>query len=407
MSSAIDLSAVDVRAAKRPEHGGSLSVAGLFAGIGGIELGLQRAGHHAVQMCEIEEGARAVLKKRFGLSIEPDVTQLTQLDDIDLVSAGFPCQDLSQAGGKRGIRGRQSGLVDHLFRLIRGAARRGAAPPWVLIENVSYMLRLDGGKAMAYLTSELASLGYAWAYRVVDVRGFGVPQRRQRVVLLAALNDDPRPVLFADSVPGPVQLDEVGPVDPTKAYGFYWTEGRRGLGWAEEAVPTIKGGSRLGIPSPPAVWMPADDFVGTPSIEDAERLQGFDVGWTEPALDVYGSRHGRRWTLVGNAVCVPMAEWVGKRLVTPGIFDQTASSPRRKGGWPSAAWGHGDESFEVAIGMRPLVTDHIPLSEYLNQPLKPLSARATAGFLSRARSNALRFSDGFLESLDRHLASAN
>ena len=232
------------------------------------------------------------------MRVDRDVTTLRTLNDVDLVAAGFPCQDLSQAGGKRGIAGAQSGLVKHLFRLLRASARRGNAPRWVLIENVSYMLSLDRGRAMAQLTEALEELGYFWAYRVVDVRGLGLPQRRQRVVLLASLRDDPRDILFADEAEGPEELDVIGPVAEEKVYGFYWTEGRRGLGWAEEAVPTIKGGSRLGIPSPPAVWVPRNDFVGTPTLEDAERLQGFAAGWTEPANELGGRAEGRRWTLV-------------------------------------------------------------------------------------------------------------
>jgi DNA (cytosine-5)-methyltransferase 1 len=390
---------------RRPQTG--FAVAGLFAGIGGIEIGLEKAGHHAVQLCEIDDCARAVLERRFDVPIAKDVTKLRRLEGVDLVSAGFPCQDLSQAGGKRGIRGRQSSLVQHLFRLVRTAVDEGVPPRWVLIENVSYMLRLDRGKAMTYLTSKLVSLGYTWAYRVVDARGLGMPQRRQRVLLLAALDDDPRAVLFADAVPDPESIDEIGPVNPAKAYGFYWTEGRRGLGWAEEAVPTIKGGSRLGIPSPPAVWIPAKDFVGTPTIEDAERLQGFEPRWTEAAVDVQGARAGRRWTLVGNAVCVPMAEWLGNRLADPGTFDERLQVPKARRPWPIAAWGSKSDCFEVDVGMRPQTTNHVPLSGYLLDQLKPLSPKATRGFLSRARSHGLRFSDGFLASLDRHLASAN
>jgi DNA (cytosine-5)-methyltransferase 1 len=87
------------------------------------------------------------------------------------------------AGGKVGIRGDRSSLVGHVFRLL--AERTRTRPRWVLIENVAYMLRLDQGRAMRLITSELERLGYRWAYRVIEPRGFGVPQRRNRVLLLA------------------------------------------------------------------------------------------------------------------------------------------------------------------------------------------------------------------------------
>jgi DNA (cytosine-5)-methyltransferase 1 len=74
-------------------------------------------------------------------------------------------------------------------------------------------------------------------------------------------------------------------------------------------VPTLKGGSGLGIPSPPAIWMPDGHFV-LPDIRDAERLQGFPAGWTEAALTGH-SKEGARWKLVGNAVSVPVSRWLG------------------------------------------------------------------------------------------------
>ena len=129
---------------------------------------------------------------------------------------------------------------EHVFRLLDGAA---SSPTWLLLENVSFMLQLDRGEAMSWLTSALDVRGYTWAYRVVDTRAFGLPQRRQRVLLLASQSRDPRPVLL-----GP-DHGEVEITDRTGlACGFYWTEGIRGLGWAVDAVPTLKGGSTIGIP---------------------------------------------------------------------------------------------------------------------------------------------------------------
>src|SRR5262249_38079362 len=146
--------------------GSGLTVAGLFAGVGGIEQGMHDAGHASVLLCEIEPGARRVLKQRFpGVPLYEDVRDLKALPSIDLLAAGFPCQDLSQAGQTAGIRGKHSGLVEHVFRLL--GSRKGG-PRWLLIENVSFMLQLDRGKAMRYLVDELEERGFAWAYRVVD-----------------------------------------------------------------------------------------------------------------------------------------------------------------------------------------------------------------------------------------------
>jgi hypothetical protein len=83
-----------------------LKAVGLFAGIGGLELGLTKAGHEIVFLCEIDPAARAVLKKRFdGIEIKEDIRLIPKLPrETDLVVAGFPCQDLSQVGQTHGMR---------------------------------------------------------------------------------------------------------------------------------------------------------------------------------------------------------------------------------------------------------------------------------------------------------------
>ena len=89
-------------------------------------------------------------------------------------------------------------------------------------------------------------------------------------------------------------------------------------GWAQDAVPTLKGGSTIGIPSPPAVWHrlgEAGRRIVTPNITEAERLQGFDA--MDSASGVGLQSQGNAWKLVGNAVTVGVAEWVGSRLRSP------------------------------------------------------------------------------------------
>ncbi|HVV77127.1 MAG TPA: DNA (cytosine-5-)-methyltransferase [Mycobacteriales bacterium] len=374
----------------------ALQVAGLFAGIGGIERGLGRAGHHAELLCEIDPGAQAVLRARFPeVPVVSDITRLRSLPAVDLVAAGFPCQDLSQAGLTAGIDGDRSGLVDHVFRLIDIAR----PPSWLMLENVPFMLQLHGGRAMRHLTDRLEQLGYRWAYRVVDARAFGRPQRRLRVILLASRTEDPRPVLFGQDAGEP----ETG--DPyQRACGFYWTEGVRGLGWAVDATPTLKGGSTIGIASPPGVWFPTSGDIVTPSIRDAERLQGFPANWTRPALDVPKVRPGHRWKLVGNAVSVPVAGWVGRRLLTSEHY-VTSDAERDldlQRGWPTAAWGESGIHREVRISTWPERRRYLHLADFLREP-QPLSLRAAAGFLRRARTGKLRFVEGFLDDVHEHI----
>jgi DNA (cytosine-5)-methyltransferase 1 len=368
---------------------------GLFAGIGGIELGLSKVGFQTELICEIDPGASEVLKHRFGMAVQPDIRMLRAFPKVDLIAAGFPCQDLSQAGRTAGIVGKQSRLIGEVFKRLRS---RTNGPRWLLLENVPFMLQLQRGRAMRYLVDELESLGFAWAYRVVDARAFGVPQRRKRVLLLASRVDDPRIPLFGQDA-GERTVSFSG----SELCGFYWTEGSRGLGWAVDGIPTLKGGSAIGIPSPPAIWDPLDGSITTPDIADAERLQGFAGGWTEPAATVPGVRRTHRWKLVGNAVSVPVARWIGEQLLAPASDAPRGTVLPRGVGWPRAAWGYKGRVYAVDVSTFPVRKRTIGLREFLRFPRTPLSHRAVSGFLRRADVSCLKFEKAFIDDIRRHV----
>lgn len=372
-----------------------MKFASIFSGIGGFELALGEAGHEPTVLCEIDPAAQAVLRHRFpGIDIAPDVTQLARLPDgTDLVTAGFPCQDLSSSGPKAGIGGSRSGLIGDVFRLIEASR-----PQWVLIENVHFMLHLAKGTGIARIVEELETLGYAWAYRVLDSQGFGLPQRRRRVFILASLDEDPRDVLLADH-------GTFEPAAPSinRPVGFYWTEGTYATGLAADAVPPLKGGSTIGIPSPPAIMLP-EGFVGTPHIEDAEALQGFPRGWTSAAA--VAARASYRWKLIGNAVPVNVVRWIGDQMKGPRTYDAGADVRIEKGStWPDAAWGKGGKRYRSQASHYPSNVKQASLAQLLAHDLRPLSVRASRGFLSRARKGNLRFPEGFLESVEQHAAN--
>jgi len=347
------------------------SSASLFAGIGGFDLGFAKTGIEPVMLCERWEPAATVLRARFpGIPLHDDIRVLTHLPRCEIVTAGFPCTDLSQAGRMAGIDGPQSGLVRDVLRLIGNTS---SLPEWLVVENVRNMLVLDRGRAMDVLVGGLEALRWRWAYRVVDARAFSLPQRRQRVILVASPVHDPREVLFADEVgePGASWYRD-------DAHGFYWTEGRLGLGWVQDAIPTLKGGSTIGIPSPPAIWLPREELgkrIVLPDIEDGEALQGFPRGWTD---EVEGSkRAGLRWKLVGNAVPIPVAEWVGNRLMTPAEPVGTVQGPLGSR-WPVAAFGDRHGRWTVALSTWPVCATYQHLWDVLDhERITTLSVRAT------------------------------
>lgn len=396
MSSVLEPAKRTKRPGLRESRRRSLKVVGLFAGIGGIELGLSRSGHSALSLCEIDEPAQAVLRARFpGLAVVPNVEDYEELPaGTELVTAGFPCQDLSQAGRAIGLNdgASRSGLVGEVVRLLLSHD-----VPWVLLENVPFMLHLARGKSLEVLLETLEELDYKWAYRVVNSQAFGVPQRRERVYLLASRTEDPRDVLLVDDVREPAPLVWTDDL----ACGFYWTEGSGGLGWAVDAIPTLKNGSTIGIPSPPAILLPSGEIV-KPGIRDAERMQGFAADWTKPAEEVI--RPSLRWKLVGNAVTVDVAEWIGRRLAEPGEYHGLLDEPLRPGRpWPRSAYNVGEGRFYADVSPWPVHRRGPHLHEFLLPGEQtPLSYRAISGFLSRYESSKLRKPPRFLNALRAH-----
>lgn len=323
---------------------------------------------------------------------------MESLPECEILTAGFPCQDLSQAGTLAGINGTKSGLVEHVFRLLDRSDR---FPDWVLFENVPFMLNLRGGAAIAWLIGQIEARGMRWAYRVVDSRAFGLAQRRRRLYVLASRSRDPRQALLADSVdPRVIQFDGTQPC------GFYWTEGNTGLGWAVDAVPPLKGSSGVGIVSPPGIWLPGTSKFVTPTINATEQLQGFPIDWTLPAEQTTRGER-QRWKLVGNAVSTPVAAWLARSMLTPSAATISSGLRVSNGSrWPIAAWGELGKRYAVDVSEWPLAANCMGLSAAIANRSVPLSSRAATGFYTRLIKSSLRVPHAFKRDLDRYVAKS-
>ncbi|WP_175478532.1 DNA cytosine methyltransferase [Bauldia litoralis] len=374
------------------KEGSQLRICSLFSGIGGFEVGLRKVGFEVASFCENDAAAQAVLEDRFvDASIFKDVAKMNVLPNCDVVTAGWPCQDLSQAGKVAGMKGSQSNIISHLFRLLDSTRTK---PKYLILENVAFALHLRGGEAIKDVTVELSKRGYYWAYRVLDSREFGLPQRRRRIFIVASRVDDAMSVIFdGDSQP----LIEEFP----SFFGFYWTEGNRGIGWTVEAVPPLKGGSGFSIPSPPAVWDQRNATFFIPGIRDAEKLQGFSLDWTK-AAEGFGGERGR-WRLVGNAVSPPVARWIGKRLKQDHrkVLLDGEKALKPAGGRHNMASGGPKKvpEYWLTAVEGPKKPRRSNISNFYFRDKKALSLRAASGFTNRLINSSLRWDPEFMKDL--------
>ena len=283
-----------------------------FAGIGGFDIAFERHGFETAYLCEINQFCNEVLTSHWpNVPRATDICKVAANDvpDAEVWCGGFPCQDLSVARGaatRLGLGGSRSGLFFQYADLIEIKS-----PEVVIIENVEGLFNSNGGRDFGVILQRMTSMGYAVAWRLLNSRYFGVPQSRPRVYLCCwkASPQKALRVMFDQSGAHKTEnerkdfLTEAGAADefpkvPKVAYCLAATSGRHtGTDWSRTYVVCADGVRRL-----------------TP--KEYERLQGFPDYWTLPPR--YTSEGEEtdtlRYTAVGNAVSVPVVEWIAQRV---------------------------------------------------------------------------------------------
>lgn len=154
----------------------------LFAGIGGIRLGFEKAGCKCVYSSEIDKHACLMYKKNFGDNPFCDITKLDpkKLPDFDILCAGFPCQAFSICGKQKGFYDKTRGTL--FFDICRILEEK--KPKAFMLENVFNLEKHDKGNTLSVMLDSLHSLGYSVYYKVLNARNFGVPQNRERIIIV-------------------------------------------------------------------------------------------------------------------------------------------------------------------------------------------------------------------------------
>lgn len=289
-----------------------MQVASFFAGVGGFDLGLERAGMKVVFQCEVDKHAQRILKRHWPkVPIHEDICTLdsSNVPPADLWCAGWPCQDLSNANPDRaGLAGERSGLFHNFLELVSSAR-----PRWLLMENVPGLLSANDGTALEAVADGLEAHGYLGGWFSCDIKDAGLPHHRDRVFIVASYKSDSAYQFFADggklswdfaergkgrpharsAVPG--GADGESPLVVQRRGGFGYTA-------AKSICPTIRaqGGRHQGGHSDRPILC-------------GEKL---DMGRVRDADGLPRRLDGRRGRLIGNAVSPLVVEWIGRRILT-------------------------------------------------------------------------------------------
>ena len=393
-----------------------MGVASLFSGIGGIELGLRKhlPDLPLLLLCEINEDARKVLAAQFpDVPVHDDVCTLEALPvGTTVVTAGSPCTDLSSCGKKAGIRGPSSSLVDEVFRLVEGCGSVAT----IILENVVNLVRLNGGEGVRHVTSCLERLGFSWAYRALDAQAFGLPQSRKRILLVAQRGNRVPMWVFSSQPFAPPSDKSEDAFERAGFAGFYISEGKRGSSFRVGVIPTLKcngnGGARIAYNAHPhCLILPAGTRADGARvvylhIDDAERVQGFPIGWTAAAGgDI------RRFARLGNAVPPVFAQFIGAGLAgqIPSDEPVTHTFPTA-GPCPTAAYG-GPTTIPIGLSLcatspsaQVLTVLNIPpvLGLLSIASSKPVGHRAASGFVLRALGGGAAMPDWAICAIAEH-----
>jgi DNA (cytosine-5)-methyltransferase 1 len=335
-----------------------MRVGSLFSGIGGFDLGFKRAGMECAWQVEIDAKCRALLADKFtNVAIHEDVNHVgrSNLAPVDLICGGFPCQDLSVAGRRAGLAGERSGLWFQFQRVLEEMR-----PRWCVIENVPGLLSSAKGRDFAVIVQALVELGYCVSWRVLDAQYAGLAQRRKRVFIVGSLGDGrSAEVLFEpESVrwhpaPSRTARERVAPSLESRSRSggvstdFALNGGVVAHNGCDNLIPQVAGtltnrdskgadsSPKEGhlIPVPATGFHLTQDPIAetelTPAMgsktytlgahgafgvrrltpRECERLQGFPDDWTAAFADTV------RYRMLGNAVAVPVAEWIARRIV--------------------------------------------------------------------------------------------
>jgi len=288
-----------------------MRLASFFTGIGGFDLGFERAGYEVAFQCENDPHCQQVLQRHWpAVPLHSDILTLTPgaIPYADIWSAGWPCQDISSANAQRsGLNGSRSGLF---FKFIDLA--RSVRPRWVILENVPGLLSADEGAALETVIDAMEEIGYLGGWTTCNTRDFGLPQDRERVVIVGSLGTDRAYQVLAHG--SRLQRNH-------KARGEEWQASppaaAGSAGGHDPVVVQRRGGFGFtkGAHICPTIRAQTGKHQGGHSDRPILCGQELDLERMRETNGVSGRLDGRRGRLIGNSVAVPLAQWFASAIL--------------------------------------------------------------------------------------------
>lgn len=311
----------------------AMKIFSTFTGIGGFEIGINNAslkltGDYAdvIGYSEIDKYAIQVYEYWFkGVKNYGDITKIEaeSLPDFDCLVGGFPCQAFSVAGKRGGFNDTRGTLFFDLARILRAKQ-----PRLFVFENVKGLCNHDGGRTFRTIISTIDELGYDCQWQIINSKDFGVPQNRERIIIVGHLRGTPRPQVFpitrADSQAGKADEIKVGTLRTHKS-GNGFREMVSGLS------PTIPARARNDGSGKPVVYVPEATKKGY-----AEATVGDSINLAQPKST---TRRGRVGKGIANTIDTGMHQYTVQPVITPDRINKSQNGRRFK--------EHGDPAFSV------------------------------------------------------------
>mgnify|MGYP000995765346 FL=1 len=304
-----------------------LKVFSTFTGIGGFEIGIHNAALNVfgegidnidlVGYSEIDKYAIQVFDYWFkGVKNYGDITKIEaeSLPDFDVLVGGFPCQSFSIAGRRGGFDDTRGTLFFDLARILRAKQ-----PRLFVFENVKGLCNHDGGKTFRTIISTIDELGYDCQWQIINSKDFGVPQNRERIIIVGHLRGTARPQVFpitrADRQAGKTDQLKVGTLRTHKD-GNGFREMQSGL------APTIPARAREDGSGQAVVYVPEATKKGY-----TEATVGDSINLSQPNSK---TRRGRVGKNIANTITTAQQQYTVQPVITPDRINKKQNGRRAK-----------------------------------------------------------------------------